>query len=153
VGHAAARRRAHFGAVRVDRHLAPAEDIKPLLPGDSFDVFACLGAGDGVLRQEAGAGREGVGAVGGRLGEFEAGDLSEKLDRELDQDAGAVTAVGFGTRGAAVFEVFQRDQPVGHDGVRATAPDVGDHGDATRVRLVVGVVQAHRIGQRRKQHW
>ena len=79
-------------------------------------------------------------AVGG--GQLEVDDLAEQLDGQLDEDARAVTAVGFGARGPAVFEVFQRDEPVGDDGVRAAALDVGDHGDATGVRLVVGVVQA-----------
>ena len=32
--------------------------------------------------------------------------LVEEFDGQLDQNAGAVTAVGLGTRGAAVFEVF-----------------------------------------------
>ena len=58
------------------------------------------------------------------------------------QDARAVTAVGFGARGAAVLEVFQGGEAVGDDGVRAPALDVGDHGDAAGVGLVLRVVQA-----------
>ncbi len=64
VGHAAQCRRADFGAVGVDGHLAPAEDMQPFLVGDGLDVLASVGAGVGVLRQEADAGGEGVGAVG-----------------------------------------------------------------------------------------
>ena len=94
------------------------------------------GAGGGVLRQEADAGGEGVGAVGGRRRQFEVDDIAQQFDGQLDQDARAVAAVGLGARGTAVFEVFQGDQPVGDDGVRATALDVGDHGDATGVGLV-----------------
>ena len=102
--------------------------------------MAGLGAGNGVLGQEADAGCEGVGAVGSRLWEVEVDGLPKELDGQLDEDAGAVTAVGFGAGGAAVFEVFQCDQPVGDDGVRPAALDVGDHGDATGVRFVLGVV-------------
>src|ERR1700680_4526345 len=52
-----------------------------------------------------------------------------------------------------MFEVFQSDEPVDDDGVRAAALDVGDHGDATGVRLVLWVIQALAVGQCRKQHW
>ena len=52
---------------------------------------------------------------------FEVDDLSEEFDGQLDEDACTVAAVGLGTRGAAVFEVFQSDEPVGDDGVRAAA--------------------------------
>ncbi len=90
------------------------------------------------------------GAVGGK---FEVDDLAEEFDGQLDEDARTVTAVGLGARRAAVFEVFQGDEPVGDDGVRATALDVGDHGDATGVRLVLWVVQALGVGQCREQHW
>ena len=66
VGHAAQCRHADFGAVRVDGHLTPAKDLQPFLVGDGLDVLAGDGAGLGVLRQEADAGGEGVGAVRGR---------------------------------------------------------------------------------------
>ena len=153
VGHAAQRRHADFGAVRVDGHLAPAEDVQAFFVGDGLDAFARAGAGDRILRQEADARGEGVGAVRRRRRKLEVDDLAKQFDGQLEQDACTVTAVGFGARGAAVFEVFQRDEPVGDDGVRAAALDVGDHGDATGVRLVLGVVQALSVGQCRKQHW
>ncbi len=85
-------------------------------------------------------------------GKFEVDDLSEEFDWRLDEDAGTIAAVGLGTSGAAVFEVFQSDEPVGDDGVRAAALDVGDHGNAAGVRLVPRVVQALAVGQCRKQH-
>src|SRR6476659_9467971 len=86
-------------------------------------------------------------------GKFKVDDLSEEFDWQLDEDAGTVAAVGLGTSGATVFEVFQSDEPVCDDGVRAAALDVGDHGNAAGVRLVPRVVQALAVGQCRKQHW
>ena len=47
----------------------------------------------------------------------------------------------FGARGAAVLEVFQGDQAIGDDGMRAPASDVDDHGDTTGVGLALRVVQ------------
>ena len=84
VGHAAQRRHADFGAVGVDGHRAPAEDFQPFVGGDGLDVFARGGAGDGILRQEADAGGEGVGAVAARRGKFEVDDLAEQFDGQLD---------------------------------------------------------------------
>ena len=43
--------------------VAPAEDLETLLGGDGLDPLASGGAGDGILRQEADAGGEGVAAV------------------------------------------------------------------------------------------
>ena len=141
VGHTAQRRHADLGAVGVDGHRAPAEHVEALVGGDGFDALARGGAGDRILRQEADTGGEGVGrrpAAGG--GKLEVDDVAQQFDGQLQQDARAVTAIGFGARGPAVLEVFQGDEPVGDDGVRAAALDVGDHGDAARVRLVLGVV-------------
>ena len=90
-------------------------------------------------------------AVGWR--QLEVDDLAQQIDRELKQNARAVTTVGFGAGGAAMFEVLQRRQSIGNDGVGTAALDVGDHGNAARVRLVLGVVQTLRIWQCRKQHW
>ena len=150
--HTTERRRSDLGSVRVGGDLTPAEHGEPFVDGDGFDVFACGGAGDGVLRQEADAGGEGVGAVGGGRRQLEADDIAQQFDGQLDQDACAVAAVGLGARGATVFEMLQGDQPVDDDGVRPAALDIGDHGDATGVRLVVRVVQALGLGECRIQH-
>ncbi len=133
MGHAAERGRADVGANRVDRHRAPAKDVKALLNGDGLHPLAGLCAVHGVLGQKADAAGEGVGAVGGRSREVEVDDLAKEFDGQLDQDACPVTAVGFGTGGAAVFEVFQGDQSVDDDGVRPAALNVGDHSDAAGV--------------------
>ena len=89
-------------------------------------------------------------AVGG--GSSKSTTSREQFDGQLDQDARAVTAVGLGARGAAVFEMLQGDQPVDDDGVRPAALDIGDHGDATGVRLVVRVVKPLGLGECRIQH-
>ena len=140
VGHAAQRRHADLGTIRIDGHHAPAEDFQALLDRDGFDPLASAGAGYRILRQIADTRGEGVAAVLRRRRELEVDDFAKQFDGQLQEDAGAVTAVGFGASGPAVLEVFQGHESVGDDGVRAAAPDVGDHGDATRVRFVLGVV-------------
>ena len=80
VGHAAHCRHADFGAVGVDGHRAPAEDLQPFLFGDGLDVCTCGGAGNGVLGQEADAGGERVGAVRRARGKVELDDLFEEFD-------------------------------------------------------------------------
>ena len=79
-------------------------------------------------------------AVGG--GSSKSTTSAKQFDGQLNEDACAVTAVGLGARGAAVFEVLQSHEPVGDDGVRSAALDIGDHGDAAGVRFVARVVQA-----------
>ena len=133
VRHAAQRGRADVGAIGVDRHRAPAKDVEALLHGDVFHPLASLGAVHGVLGQKADAAGEGAGAVGGRGGEIEVDGPTKEFDGQLDQDASPVTAVGFCTGGAAVFEVFQGDQSIDDDGVRPPALNVGDHSDAAGV--------------------
>ena len=124
---------ADLGPVGVDGNLAPAEHFETLLGGDALDARTRGGASDGIAWQEADSGREGVLAVGRGLRQVEVDDVAQQVDGKLQQDSRAVTAVGFGARCAAVFEVLQRRQSVGDDGVRTAALDVGDHGDAARV--------------------
>ncbi len=54
-------------------------------------------------------------AVGRRRGKREVDDVGEQFDRELQQDARAVTAVGLGPRRAAMLEVLERRQTVSDD--------------------------------------
>ena len=67
------------------------------------------------------------------------------------QDPGTVTAVGLGTRGTAMLQMFQSGESVRDDAVRPATPEVGDHGDAARIGLVVRVVQALGLGKCREQ--
>ena len=152
VGHAGERGPADVGTVDVDRDLAPAEDIEPLLGRDGLDAPG----GDRALRlrhrQEPDARGEGVRAVGQRFRQCEGGGLAQQFHRQLDQDARAVTAVRLGARRAAVVEVLEGEQSVGDDPVRATALDVRDHRDAAGIRLVVRVVQALRRRELGEEH-
>ena len=152
VGHATQGRRTDFGAVGVNGDLAPAEHGQAFVGRDGFDALAGAGAGNRILWQEADTRGKGVGAVGRGRRELEADDLAQQFDGQLQQDARAVATIGFGARGPAVLEVFQSDEPVGDDGVRASALDVGDHGHATRIRFLFGVVQPLSFRQGREEH-
>ncbi len=124
-------------AVRLDRHVAPAEHLGALDDRVLLDHRDRLG-GLGVLGgQEDEAG--GVEA-GRRQGEVDVGP--EELVGHLDHDAGAVAGVGLRAPGAPVVEPDERREPLRHDVVRATAGQVGDERDATGVALELRVVQA-----------
>ena len=69
---------------------------------------------------------------------------------DLEQDAGAVTRVGLGAHGAAVLEVAQRGERLGHDVVAGHAGQGGDEGDTARVVLVAAVVEP--LGRRERSH-
>ncbi len=149
VRHTAQCGRADFGSVGgVDRNGAPAEDLDALLGRDGLDAFD---GGPPIRRvlggQEADTGRKGVAPVGCWRGQLEVDNVGEQFDRQLQQDACAVSAVGFGTRGAAVFEVLQRGQSVSDDLVRPPALDVGHHRHTARVGLVLWVVETLRFGK------
>ena len=69
-------------------------------------------------------------------GQVEVDDLAEERVGDLHQDAGAVTGVRLGARGAAVLEVAQRGQRLRHDVVAGHAGQGRHEGDATGVVLV-----------------
>jgi hypothetical protein len=75
------------------------------------------------------------------LRQLEVDDLPEEAVGHLDQDAGAVTGVGFPAAGPPVFEVEQRSESLAHDAVIAAAGEVGHESHAAGVMLVGGVVQ------------
>ena len=135
-----------------DRHVAPAEELQPLLVGDALDQRDGSGSLVGVRGQEGDAGGVGVRAVRGRLGQVEVDDRAQQLVGQLQQDSGAVAAGRLGAGGAAVLEVGQRHEGVGDDLVGAPPLDVGDHGHATRVTLGGRVVKTLRSGDGRKNH-
>ena len=76
---------------------------------------------------------------------------------DLDQDAGAVAGVGLGAGGAAVVEVAQRGERLGHDVVAGHAGQGRHEGDAAGVVLVARVVEPLGGGNRRERvrrgHW
>jgi hypothetical protein len=67
---------------------------------------------------------------------------TQELVRHLHEYAGAVAGVGLAAAGAAVQKVDENLERLAHDGVRPAPLDVDHETDATRVALVVGVVQA-----------
>ena len=125
----------------------PAEDLEALFVSDGLDPVDGGEPLDGILRQEADARGKSVAAVGRRRGQLEFDDLPEQFDGQLQQDTRAVTTVRLSAGGTAVLEMLQRDQSVGDDLVRSAALNVGDHRDAARVGLVLGVVETLRFGK------
>jgi hypothetical protein len=59
---------------------------------------------------------------------------------DLGDDAGAVAGILLGAGGAAVLEVVQELDALGHDVVRLLPLEVDDKADAARVMLVGAVV-------------
>ena len=84
------------------------------------------------------AGADGVLAGAGQV---EVHDLAQERVRHLHEDAGAVTGVRLGARGAAVLEVAERGQRLRHDVVAGHAGQGRDEGHATGVVLVGAVVE------------
>jgi len=133
-GHRGAGQRTERGVVGGDR--APAENRQALLGDDLLDARGGLVGSLVALRQERDTG--GVRARGGQL---EVDDGTQEAIRHLEQDAGAVTRVGLGARGAAVLEVDQRGDRLLDDVPTTTTVHVDDERDATRVVLVRRVVE------------
>ena len=115
-------------------------------PSSSAMASTCsraVGAGGGVLRQEADACGEGVGAVGGAA----AGSSKSTTSRRSSTGSwmrmpAPSPLLGSAPAAPRCSRCSRAIEPVGDDGVRAPALDVGDHGDAAGVRLVLRVVQA-----------
>ncbi len=129
-----ARRPADVPVVR--RHLAPAEELQPLLPHDHREEHLREGAGLRVGRAEEEPHR----VLAGRRQEH-AGALQLRAHErvgDLDHHACAVARVGLGARRRAVRELLERGQAVRDDGVRALAAEVGDEADAAGVMFVSG---------------
>ncbi len=119
-----------------DGYVAPAEDREALLGGDLLDPAAGLGDLLVVPGQERRA--DGVRAV---RRELEVDDVAQERVGDLHQDAGTVAGVRLGAGGAAVLEVAQGGQGLGHDVVAGHAGQGRDEGHATGVVLVARVVE------------
>ena len=74
-------------------------------------------------------------------GSGDRGDLAQERVGDLDEHAGAVADLRVAAAGAAVVEVAQRGEALGHDVGAGPAVDVHDEGDATGVVLERGVVK------------
>ena len=138
--HRVAGQRAQRGLV--GGYVAPAQHLQAL----GLDDLLHRGGGRrGVfrgLRQERDAG--GVAAC---FGQVEVDDLTEEVVGNLDQDAGAVTAVRLGALRTAMLEVDQRGDCLVHDVAAAPAVHVDDHGNPARVMLECGVVEPDALGR------
>ncbi len=71
----------------------------------------------------------------------ERGDRAQERVGDLDEHPGAVTDLRVAARSAAVVEVAQRGEALGHDVGTGPAMSVHDEGDATGVVLEPGVVK------------
>ncbi len=137
----------------VERDVAPAQDLQALGFDDLLDGFARQLGVAGRLRQECDTG--GVAALGRQLEAFFRADGAEELVRNLQQDACAVAGVRLGTCSTAVLQVQQCRDRLVDDVAAPTSVNVRDHGDATGVVLMRGVVQPDLAGSavlRRHSH-
>jgi hypothetical protein len=117
----------------------PAEQRLSLFFDDARDDLADAIARGGVSGKKNSAGPV---VTGG--GEFEAGrgrPLAHEAVRHLNQDARAVSRVGFATARAAVLQVDQDLETARDDGVRTAAGDVYDEPNATGIVLERRVIQ------------
>ena len=126
-------------ARRVDRHVAPADQLLVFGPHEVLELADGDLAGLLVLRQEAHrhrivAGRRKGQAVVARPG-------AQQGVGDLDQYARAVAQQGVGPHRAPVVEVDQDLQALGDDVVGLRALDVGDEADAAGVVLMPRVIQ------------
>ncbi|BDZ50641.1 hypothetical protein GCM10025867_28820 [Frondihabitans sucicola] len=129
---------ARQGAQLVGTHgdVAPPDNAERLLLGDGLESGLHGGALVVVDRQEADA--DGVVARGGQL---ELDDLAEEGVGHLHEDARAVSGAGVGADRASVLEVAEGTERGIDDVVTGGAAESGDHGEATGVFLLVGVVE------------
>ncbi len=140
--HARARGVPHQGGRH--RHLAPSDDAQPLLAGE----VGHRGARGGLLRVVVGEEAQAHGVLPRRR-QFDPGlglDGAEEGVGDLQEDAGAVTAVDLGADGAAVVEVAQGGERLLHHLVRGAGVQVRHEGDAAGVLLRRRVVQALGLG-------
>lgn len=72
---------------------------------------------------------------------------AEKTVRYLHQDAGAVTALGVGSLGSAVLQVFQYRQRIVDRVIGFFPFDIGDDADAAGIVFKLGMVQPLRLRQ------
>ena len=126
--------------MRIDRHLAPKEQRHAglgaaLLKHATGILYALV-----VLREEqhghaiVALCRQNLAAL---LGLF-----TEKVMRNLEQDAGAVAGVLLESRTAAVLQVDQNGQRVVQNLVMALTVDIGKRADATCIVVEFGAIKA-----------
>ena len=143
-----ARGRSH-GAV-VGGHRAPPEERLPFLGHDGGEQRAAPRGLGGIAGKED---EPGSVALGGGESDPERGALArEEGVRDLDEDARAVTRVDFTATGAAVEEVLEHLEGLGHDGVRPSPLHVHHEADAAGIVLVARVVEPLSFWKPRRCH-
>ena len=126
--------------VRVDRHLAPKEQRHASLGAALLKHAAGILYALVVLREEqhghaiVALCRQNLAAL---LSLF-----TEKVMRNLEQDASAVAGVLLESRAAAVLQVDQNGQRIVQDLVMALAVDIGKRADATCIVVEFGAIKA-----------
>ena len=137
-GHAGAGRLAQV--VRVDRHLAPKEQRHAGLGAAFLKHAAGILYALVVLREE-----QHCHAIVALCRQNLAALLSlftEKVMRNLEQDAGAVAGVLLESRAAAVLQVDQNGQRIVQNLVMALTVDIGKRADATCIVVEFGAIKA-----------
>ena len=126
--------------VRIDRHLAPKEQRHAGLGATLLKHAAGILYALVVLRKEqhghaiVALCRQNLAAL---LSLF-----TEKVMRNLEQDASAVAGVLLESRAAAVLQVDQNGQRIVQDLVMALAVDIGKRADATCIVVEFGAIKA-----------
>jgi hypothetical protein len=139
--------RAGTAVGQVVGHVAPAQDRQAFQRGDPLGRGHGRGALRRVTRQEHHPGRVAAG-----LRQAERAFGAKQLIRDLRQDAGPVAGVGIAALGAAVIQVPQYGQRLGHDLVTAASGQVRDKAHATGVVLVAAVVKPLGCGESSRCH-
>src|SRR5207245_10413 len=88
-----------------------------------------------------------AGGVAAVFGQVKFDDCAQELIGNLQQDAGAVTAVRFSALGTAVLQVHQGRDGLVNDVAAAATVHVGHHRHTARVVLERGVVQPLTAGR------
>ena len=118
----------------IDRDVAPAEDGQAFGADDVFKGFHLF-----LAERFIAVGKNHADAVFAFVGQGKAQDFTftfKELVRNLDQDAGAVAAVGVGPFGTAVTEVFQDGQGIVDDAVGLLPFYIGNDTDATGIVFI-----------------
>jgi len=137
-GHAVAGFLAH--GVRVHGHLAPGQELQPLLAGDHLEQLHGLGAHVLVLGEEEHA--HAVFPLVAKADVEFIGHLGEKFMADLQQNAHAVTGLALGVLTGAVLQPLHDAQSVVHGLVALAALDVHHSADAAGIVLKLWIVQA-----------
>ena len=137
-GHAVAGFLAH--GVRVHGHLAPGQELQPLLAGDHLEQLHGLGAHVLVLGEEEHA--HAVFPLVAKADVAFIGHLGEKFMADLQQNAHAVTGLALGVLPGAVLQPLHDAQSVVHGLVALAALDVHHSADAAGIVLKLWIVQA-----------